>query len=235
MLTSAASSQKLMECLINLEVPGKVNAKLDLALHVSEMMPHGKPAYLDVIKYPMISQLIEKEGKKKMLGILVLIVKNFCSSLNVVRNMSEDQMIESAVMLMDECGNFRLEDYMMMFAMAKKGDLVKIMDRVDINMITLILDEYWKRRENAAHGAQDAEINRIDSLGSTTRKIEFLSIIDQKMLNGSDSLGAAMEEMKARLSDNRPTETVAEAIAKIEKVEKGKQQHYPKGYKKSKK
>jgi hypothetical protein len=42
---------------------------------------------------------------------------DFCSSINVLRNMNEDQMIEAAAMLIAECGNFRLEDYVMMFSM----------------------------------------------------------------------------------------------------------------------
>ena len=152
MSTQIASSQKLMECLIKLEGEGRADAKMELMLISSELMPQGVPNFLSVVRYPKISELVAIHGRKKMLAILVLMVKDFCGSFNVVRNMNEDQMIETALMLLEECGNFRLEDYMMMFGMAKKRQFepqVRIMDRIDIQIITSILDTYWEKRHNA--------------------------------------------------------------------------------------
>lgn len=89
-------------------------------------------------------------------------VKDLSSSINVVRNMNEDQMIEAAAMLLDECDNFRLEDYQMMFAMAKRGTLVRILDRLDINIISQMMDEYYTRRRMA--GERYYEDNEADRL-----------------------------------------------------------------------
>jgi hypothetical protein len=125
-------------------------------------MPQGIPDFLSMIKYEPLREIIAREGRKKMLAVLVLLVKGFCSSMNVVRDMTEDQMIETAAMLMDECGNFRLEDYVMMFTMAKRGELIKIYDRVDIQIITNILDEYWKRRSEAGKKEMKRELNEIE-------------------------------------------------------------------------
>jgi hypothetical protein len=69
--------------------------------------------------------------------------------------MNEDQMIETASMLLDECDNFRLEDYVMMFALAKRGQLVKIFDRIDIDLVGEIMNEYWFKRNEAGKRAQD--------------------------------------------------------------------------------
>ena len=132
-----------------MEGPDRSDAKMDLVARVSELMPAGKPNFISIPKYPAIVTLIESEGKKKMLAIMVLLVKDFCASLNVVRNMNEDQMIEAGSLLLDECGNFRLEDYVTMFSLAKRGGLVKIYDRIDLQVITDMLDEYWKRRKKA--------------------------------------------------------------------------------------
>lgn len=142
---------------------------MELLSMTGDLMPSGKPTFLEVIKYPMIQQLIAEHGKKTMLKVLFLLVKDFCRSLNVVRNMTEDQMIEAAAMLIDECGNFRIEDYVMMFSMAKKGELVKIYDRMDIQIITAILDEYWQRRYRAANKETEFEVNKLDALGPQTR------------------------------------------------------------------
>ena len=190
-----------MQCLIKLETPEKSDAKMELIALVSDLMPQGKPKYLEVIKYPMIRQLIETEGKKKMLAVLVLMIKDFCSSLNVVRNMNEDQMIEAAAMLLDECENFRLEDYMIMFSMAKRGELVKIMDRIDLQVITAMLDEYFTRRKLAAINKVDNEINRLDSIGNTTRQIENLHPDEAKLAAAGNGISAAIEALRLGLTD----------------------------------
>lgn len=196
----AASSQKLLQCLIKLESEQlRSEAKMELVIMTSELMPKGKPSFLEVVKYPMISQLVQTEGRRKMLAVLVLLVKDFCTSLNVVRNMNEDQMIEAASMLLDECGNFRMEDYLMMFAMAKKGALdVKILDRIDIQVIAQILDDYWKHRHRAGKKAQEEEGDHIDTLGPVMRQLEHMDPTEAKLINQADGLLGAMGELKAR-------------------------------------
>lgn len=128
---------------------------MDLIAITSELMPKGNPDFSGVRKYPTIQKLQEELGRKKTLLVLLLLVRDFCNSLNVVRNMTEDQMIETASMLLDECDNFRLEDYVMMFSLAKRGQLVKVMDRVDIELVGKMLDEYWQTRNQAGRRLQE--------------------------------------------------------------------------------
>lgn len=194
-----------MQCLINLDTDARSDAKMELLMITSDLMPAGEPKFLEVVKYPKIKQLIDLHGRKKMLAVLTLMVKDFCSSLNVVRNMNEDQMIESAALLMNECGNFRMEDYVMMFTMAKKGKLVKIMDRIDINMITQIMDRYYEIRAVIGRQEQEKEVDQLDTLGNTTRSLEQMNPIDQKMIKATDGLSAAIQEVRTRLSDNSGT------------------------------
>src|SRR4051794_15249111 len=80
----------------------KLNAKIELSSVVSHLMPVGKPQFLDVVKYPKITDLVKDHGRAKMHKVIFLMVKDFCSSMNVVRNMNDDQMIEAAGMLIDE-------------------------------------------------------------------------------------------------------------------------------------
>ncbi|WP_157580875.1 hypothetical protein [Segetibacter koreensis] len=179
----------------------KAEAKMDFVSLVSDLMPAGNPTYLGVIKYPMIKSLLAELGKKTMLKVLFLLVKDFCSSVNVVRNMNQDQMIETAAMLIDECDNFRLEDYAMMFSMAKRGELVKIMDRLDMSVITQMLDEYWKRRNQAALKLEENE--SLDSLGPSCRIEDALHPLDAKLANSVDTLTGAFGDLKNRLMEWR--------------------------------
>jgi hypothetical protein len=214
MSVPAASSQRLLQCLIDLEQPEKKSeAKMELITISSDLMPKGKPRFLAVISYPSIASLVKTEGKKKMLAVLVLLVKDFCGSMNVVRNMNEDQMIESAAMLLDECGNFRMEDYVMMFNLAKKGAFhpeVKIYDRIDIQVICNILDAYWKRRHEAGRVAQEAEADGIDSAfqeGVGRTQLEWNDITnsyEKEKTEGDKLLNMAgiMSSLKDHLKEN---------------------------------
>lgn len=130
-----------------------------------------------------------------MLAVLSILIKDFCASLNVVRNMNEDQIIEAALVLLDECGNFRLQDYLMMFQLAKRGGLnIKILDRMDIQIITQMLDAYWEKRHQDAKKREEEEYKRIESLGSVNREEQNLN--DRKLSDGISSLGQALNQLK---------------------------------------
>lgn len=159
-------------------------------------MPKGKADFLSVIKYPMIKSLVAEKGRNYMHKVLFLLVKDFCNSFNVVRNMNEDQMIEAANMLLEECGNFRLEDYVMMFQMGKRGELFDVHDRIDLQVITAMLDKYWELR-NAAGEKQTIEENKhLDSLGSTARFGETIAMQDMKLMEMSSGFSSAINHLK---------------------------------------
>ena len=159
-------SKNLVKCLTD-------GNKLELAELISDLIPNGKPDLIGVVNYPKISKLIEENGRQGVRATIFLIVKNFCESLNVVRGMNEDQMIEAASFLIDECGNYRIEDYLIMFTMAKRGQLVKILDRLDIQIIGQIFSEYDRLRYMEGERAYMAEIKAADTI--TNDKKEHLS------------------------------------------------------------
>lgn len=146
-----------MECLIRTEIPDqRDDAKMELIVSTSKLLPAGKPDFATVATRPAIAVLAQDHGTKTMRKVILLQVRSFCNSINVVRNMTEDQQIEAAAYLLDECGDMRLEDYQVMFAMAKRGELVKILDRIDIQVIAQILEAYWEKRNAFANKTQDA-------------------------------------------------------------------------------
>lgn len=174
---------------------------MELVSLTGGLMPAGKPAFLEVVKYPMIRDLVEQNGKKTMLKVIFLLVKDFCNSINVVRNMNEDQMIEAGAMLIDECDNFRLEDYTMMFALGKRGNLVKVYDRIDISIITQMMDEYWRRRYEAGKKLQEEEL--LEDLGPSVRLIDNVNLQDIKLQKAADNLSGVFNELKEKLSEWR--------------------------------
>jgi hypothetical protein len=173
----------------------KSEAKLELVTITGDLMPAGKPAFLDVVKYPMIKDLVVEHGRKTMLKVIFLLVKDFCSSLNLIRNMNEDQMIEAASMLIDECDNFRLEDYTIMFSMGKRGELARIFDHVDIQVITQMLDEYWRRRHKAGLLAQEDEL--LINLGPSLRMIDSVNQQDAQLMKSANNLTGIIGDLKS--------------------------------------
>lgn len=181
----------------------KSEAKMEFVGIISELMPGGNASHLEVIKFPMIKNLVVEWGKKTMLKAIFLLVRDFCNSINVVRNMNEDQMIEAAAMLIDECDNFRLEDYAMMFSIGKKGILVKIFDRIDISVITQMLDEYWKRRNIAVIKLEERERQTLDGLGPSARLLDNVHPLDTKIAESVNSLASAFGDLKNKLMEWR--------------------------------
>ena len=116
--------------------------------------------------------------------------------------MNEDQMIETAMMLLDECDNMRLEDYSMMFAMAKRGEIGNVFDHIDLQVVSIIYDQYYSRRKSVGMQARESYTGHLDSLGNTTKQIEKMNPQDRKMTEASDKLAAAIEALKMGMTDH---------------------------------
>ena len=196
-LKPAVFSENLIQTLLRFDDPNqRKDAKLDFAVLVSDLMPKGVPNYLEIIRYPMIKDLLEIHSKKRMLIILVALIKDFCASINVVRNMNEEQIVEASIMLIEECGNLRLEDYVIMFSLAKRGVLFKFYDHLDIQVITSIADSYYAKRSEEKHKMEEAEEMKYIQLGDSTKVVDTVHIDDKRLEEGINRIAASIEEIK---------------------------------------
>lgn len=197
----------------------KVGGKMELAIHCRELMPEGKPNFLSVINYPMIKDLRVRYGDNHMMKVLFLMVKDFCDSINVVRNMNESQMIEASSMLLDECSNFRLEDYTMMFQMGKRGELFDIHDRIDLQVITNLLDKYWEKRNDTSEKSQTEHLQHLETMGDTTRLLEKLNKKDAELLTLGEGMAAAFGGLKDLVTEKIGNREEREKLREIEKAD----------------
>lgn len=231
MSTYSQLSTNLIASMLKMEV-NKIEGKMEVMEICRTLMPEGRPDYLSVIKYPMIKDLVKEKGNNIMHKVLLLLVKDFCNTMNVVRNMNEDQMIEAAGMLLDECDNFRLEDYVMMFQMAKKGQLVKIMDRIDLQMITAMLDEYWAKRNEIGQKELTEETNYLDSLGNSEKLMQTICLQDAKLMDAASGFATEINKIKDLVETkvgNREERQKLKQI-EIEDVEKIRRQLKERGF-----
>lgn len=169
-------------------------------------MPAGKPNYLEVVKYPQIKDIMKESGAGNMLLMLAVMVRDFCASMNVVRNMNEDQIVDAATMMLQEVGNYRLEDYVMAFSMAKRGELVQIRDRIDLQVITELLDAYNRKRVDAKYDMLTQEVERQEVQMVIARPYERPE--DRKNSRNMDdrltNLAAGLSDFKAQWNERFP-------------------------------
>lgn len=136
--------------------------KVSLIRSVSEIMPQGRPDFEAVRFAPAIVNLVAEHGPAKVHAVLVMMIRDYCSSINVPesKKMNGDQEMEAASFLLDECGDFRMEDYLMMFTLAKRGKIGKVFDRVDIQLLSDFKESYSALRTNHAFAKQEEEVRR---------------------------------------------------------------------------
>ncbi len=141
-------------------------------------------------------------------------------------------MIEAANMLLEECDNFRLEDYVMMFQMGKRGELFDVHDRIDLQVITAMLDEYWNKRHAAAEDEITIQVNHLDTLGNPEKLQQQVSLQDAKLLELSSVYSTTMGRMKDFFEPRIGNKEEREKLRQIEKedTEAIRKQKQEKGY-----
>jgi hypothetical protein len=178
-------------------------AKLQLAGRAMELMPQGNIAFAELRQYPLIKNMVPEMGKTEVQTLLVMLITNFCRSFNVVRNMNEDQVIECAMYLLDECRDFTLEDFVIMFTLGKRAQIGEVLDHVDIEVIASMHQEYLRKRMRAFKLLQETE-----------RKAQFEAKVAGLGPKDHEAGDKAMQEIK------RFTQEWADNIANAEKLER---------------
>lgn len=139
--------------------------------------------------------------------------------------MTEEQMIEATGMLIDESDNFRIEDYVMMFALGKRGQLVKIRDRIDISLIGEMLDLYHEKRTLAGRRIQEEEFVKKENQWNQKQVPDPESEEEMEMSERFGRLAGIMsawkEEDEAALEADKGKERMkqAENYAKLHDVD----------------
>lgn len=102
----------------------------------------GVPKFVELRRCEHLPALKTEHGSGLLRAMITVLVKAFCSQLNVVRNMNEVQIIQCANFLMKNGDDMTMEDFVVMFEMAQNNRLGKILDRVDIQVVATMLESY---------------------------------------------------------------------------------------------
>lgn len=178
---------------------------------VSQIMPDGEPDFSIIRLAPSIKQILKENEADdvydKMLTALCMIVKDYCDSVNIPegKNMNQAQVIEAASFLLDECDNYRIEDYIMMFTMAKrnklaygaKNDKGRVFDRVDIQLISEFKERYEFLRQEGEDKLRIKEEQEQEKLLPPDRQIDPDEPDEVKAKRWDDAL-AHLEMLRAK-------------------------------------
>lgn len=172
---------------------GKPEARIAYRELMQVIAPQGRPDHIASRYYKTKEMILEEHGLSAVVKSIHLMIKDFCSAFNVVRNMTEEQMIDCAFALAEfEPESFiKLEDFAMMFDGAKKGKYGTIYDRIDMQTIIQMLNKYLDERWIAGEKYRDEEFTRVDralaGCGERSRPNE----LDSKMMKFAGGFSAA--------------------------------------------
>jgi len=92
-----------------------------------------------------LSKLKKELGELHTKRIIALLVIDLSESFNVKNELSDNQIKTIVDMIMAERWHLKIEQIARAFHLQKTGYLVKIYDRIDIELILKILDEYEQK------------------------------------------------------------------------------------------
>ena len=186
----------------------RISGRIELAVISDQLIPKGEVDFALIGDFPPIATLIDdQEGRIQVHAAISMIIRNFCLSLNVVRNMNDEQIFDAAMMLISTAGNYRVEDYFIMFELAKRGKLgIRILDRIDANVINQIDEAYLVKRWEASQRLTYGESDILDQLGPVERSADSKNPEDVTLGRALDKFAGSMGSTRQTIIEGRERE-----------------------------
>jgi hypothetical protein len=117
---------------------------------------------LSISAHGRIPNLTHIYGFEAIHEILIVLLTSFSNSLNLIRPMNSDQIVECAheLVMTTQEDQLSIEDYVLFFKGAREGKYGKILDRLDQQTIFEMLEQYRQRRhEQYLRIKEEKEVN----------------------------------------------------------------------------
>lgn len=115
--------------------------------------------------------LVEKYGKGKIHGLLIVLLTDFSNSFNLIRPMTPDQIVMCAFDMIETSYEdyLSIEDFTLFFQGAKLAKYGKVLDRLDQQTIFELFKNYRDERRQRYMQIQDERNAQYKSAGFTER------------------------------------------------------------------
>ncbi len=167
-----------------------------------ELYIGGLPDYYKATRYPRIADLCEEHGDGNIMKVLFLLVKDFSRNFNVVRNITDDQMLEIAAhfkrIAEQEYMKLTLEFFVQFFTEAKTGKCGKVYDRLDFQVLNDMFENYYNRFQQGVENqilSKEREIRFDESPRTNQNQLE------QKILSLAGGFGMASNMIKNDIAE----------------------------------
>lgn len=124
------------------------------------------PAALEA-RTPSIATINKKFGEDFIQAYIEGWIVNLCDFVNIGKRMSDSQVHETAIMIVDEYYNLTIADINLIFKKAKLGHFGQFYDRLDGQVILLWFGRYFSER---CRSSADKSIREADSLKNYDNK-----------------------------------------------------------------
>lgn len=157
--------------------------------------PNGTPNFQALLKIPVsdrVPGLAAKYGEEKIHAIVVIMLKDFLSTFNLVRPMSPDQIVTCAYEMMFSTREdfLSLEDLAMFFKQAKEGTFGKAYEGLDQPKIFEMFEQYRQSRHETFLESKYEQDQQHKTLPVNDRIADMFTSERDKMRE------ATIEEMK---------------------------------------
>lgn len=125
--------------------------------------------------------LLAEYGPKKVHGLLVVMLTQFCNCFNVIRPMTAEQIVECANEILSSSHEdyLSIEDLSIFFSGAKNGKYGKIYDRLDQQTIFEMMEIYRQERHEKYLSIKEEQNSNLKASGPQFRSSEDVQEIKE--------------------------------------------------------
>lgn len=180
--------------------------KADIAAISQSVLPFlqaDKVRFDEVLKispFARIPNLTHAYGFENIHKTLILLLGKFVNSFNLIRPMSEEQVIECAfdMVTTSQEDQLSIEDYVLFFKGARQGKYGKVLDHLDQQVVSEMLEAYRQERHINLVRIREEQHLAQKGLGPSDRTIQ-----KDELAEGLCNIMGRMEDMKQKLKEQR--------------------------------
>lgn len=158
---------------------------------------------LSLSMHARIPNLTHIYGLDNIHRVMIVLLTSFNNSLNLIRPMSSDQIVECAyeLVMTTEEDQLSMEDYVLFFKGAREGKYGKILDRLDHQTIFTMLEEYREARHREFLKIKQSRHLEQKGAGPSDRMEP--NQMEQQFYNMAGRLNDLKEKLQAQREINR--------------------------------
>lgn len=131
---------------------------------------------------PSLAELSKSKGENWCLAYVAKWIANMQAFLNVSAKMNDHQVVETALMIVDDFWALNIADINLIFANAKRGQYGQLYGRIDGSIIYRWFQTYFQDRCNACEGRsiREAERSGSDKPVTDAKVAHFVQMLSDK-------------------------------------------------------